>query len=106
GQPAVAHARPRRAAAALGTEVEQPAMLVLELREEEAAAVAEIRIVGLELVAVIAQRQRCLERAGDRHEAAEMVEPPFVAEGVEADARRGALVAVAQRQLGKRRRRD
>jgi uncharacterized protein YdiU (UPF0061 family) len=43
---------------------------------------------------------RLLEAAGDRHEAAEMVEPLCMGEGIEPDARRRALVAVAQRQLG------
>src|SRR5690606_29977182 len=61
-QPAVAAARPRRASRSLGAEVEQPAALqLLELGEQEAAAVPEVRVVVLELVAVIAQRQRRLE---------------------------------------------
>ena len=46
-----------------------------KLRKEEAAAVAQPGVVILELVAVIAQRQWLLETAGDRHEAAEMLEP-------------------------------
>ena len=61
-QPAVGGARPGRAAAALGAEIEQPAVLeVVHLREQEAAPVAELGIVAAELVAVIAQRQRLVE---------------------------------------------
>ncbi len=45
-QPAVALARPGRAPAALGAEIEQPPVLgVAQLREQKAAAVAEIGIV-------------------------------------------------------------
>ena len=95
-QAAVAHARPGRAARPLGAEVEQAAIDVFELREEEAAAVAEIGIVGLELVAVIAQRQRGLEAAGDRHEAAEMIYPFGFAQPIEPDALCCPLVAIAQ----------
>ena len=68
-QAAVGGARPGRAAAALGAEVEQPAVLeVVHLGEEEAAAVAELGVVNAELVAVIAQRQRRRDsrRAGAR----------------------------------------
>jgi hypothetical protein len=49
--------------------------VVFELREEEAAAVAEVGIVELELMPVIAQRQRLLEAAGQRLEPAEMLDP-------------------------------
>ena len=56
-QPSVAATRPRRLAAALGAEIEQAAVLgVAQLREEEAATVAEISVVYAELMAVIAQR--------------------------------------------------
>ena len=49
-QPAVAAARPRRLAAALGAEVEQPAVAgIAQLREQEAAAVAEVGVVDAEL---------------------------------------------------------
>ena len=57
-QPAVGVAAVGRLARALGAEVEQPAAIVAQLGEEEAAAVADVRIVHAELVAVIAQRQR------------------------------------------------
>ena len=57
-QPSVGVAAVGRLARALGAEVEQPAAVVAQLRESEAAAVADLRIVHAELVAVIAQRQR------------------------------------------------
>ena len=76
GQAAIGAARPRGAARAFGGEIEQAAVFeVIALGEEEAAAVAEVGVVVLELVAVIAQRQRLFERAGERVEAAEMVDP-------------------------------
>ena len=53
------------------------------MREQEAASVTEVRIVGLELVPVVAQRQRLLERARDRHEAPEMVHPFLVVQSIE-----------------------
>ena len=57
-QPAVAEAAVGRLARALGAEIEEPAVRVAQLREQEAAAVADVGIVHAELVAVIAQRQR------------------------------------------------
>ena len=106
-QPAVGGARPGRAAAALGAEIEQPAVLeIVHLGEEEAAAVAELGVVGAELVAVVAQRQRRRVAAGQWLEAAEMVEPFGVGEGAQADALGPALVAVAQDMLGELRRLD
>ena len=57
-QPAVAGAAVGRLARALGAEVEQAVLVVAQLREEEAAAVADVGVVHAELVAVIAQRQR------------------------------------------------
>ena len=55
---------------------------------------------------MIAQRQRLREGARQRLEAAEMRDPLLVAEGVEPDARRPALVAMAQDVLRKGGRRD
>ncbi len=78
----------------------------MQLRKQEAAAVAEVGVIRLELVAVIAQRQRRRQRAGDGHEAAEMVEPLRVAQRVEPDAGRRPLVAIAQREVRKLRRSD
>src|SRR5690606_33605471 len=78
-QPAIPATRPRGAAGALGAEIEQAAgRQLLELSEQEAAAVAEVGIVALELVAVIAQRQRRLEAPRQRLEAAEMGKPLLV----------------------------
>ena len=92
-QPAVGGARPGGAAAALGAEVEQAAIgKIVHLGEEEAATVAELRIVGAELVAVVAQRQRFREAAGQGNEAAEMLDPLGVRQAVEADAGGGALL--------------
>ena len=99
-QAAVAAARPGGLAGALGAEVEQPAVdEIARLGEEEAAAVAEVGVVGAELVAVVAQRQRRREAAGQRLEAAEMADPVRVGEAVEADARRPAIVAEAKSRL-------
>ena len=72
-QPAVAAARPGGLARALGAEVEQAAVgEVAQLGEQEAAAVADVGVVHAELVAVVAQRQRLGEVAGQRLEAGEM----------------------------------
>ncbi len=102
GETAVGRAAPGRGAGPLGAEVEQaPVDEVARLGEEEAAAVAEVGVVHAELVAVVAQRQRLGEAAGKRREAAEMVEPVGVGEGVEADPRGPAPVAEAQARLGK-----
>src|SRR5690606_7995630 len=68
--------------------------------EQEAAAVADVRIIGAELMAVIAQRQRLGQAAGQRLEAAEMRDPLFVAERIEADAGRRAIVAETQDRPG------
>ena len=107
GEPPVAPARPGRLPAALRAEIEQPPVLgVAQLREEKAAAVAEIGIVRAKLMAVIAQRQRLDEAARQGFEAAEMGDPFGVGQRVEPDPRGGALVAVAQDVLGKGRGRD
>jgi hypothetical protein len=53
---------------------------VAQLREQEAAAVADVGIVGPELVAVIAQRQRLRQVVRQRLEAAEMAQPFLVAQ--------------------------
>ena len=57
-QPAVGVAAIGRLARSLGAKVEQPAAIVAQLREGEAAAVADLRIVHSELMAVITQRER------------------------------------------------
>ena len=80
GQPAVAEAAAGRLARALGAEIEQAVRAVAQLGEQEAAAVADVGIVGPELMAVIAQRQRLRQVAGQRFEAAEMADPVGVAQ--------------------------
>ena len=62
----VAEAAMGRLPRSLGAEVHQPAAPVAHLREQEAAAVADLGIVHAELVAVIAQRQRRGERSLQR----------------------------------------
>ena len=84
-QPAVAEAAVGRLARTLGAEVEQSVPIIAKLREEEAAAVADLRIVHAELMAVVAQRQRLGEVVGERLEAAEMRFPPLRVE-LEPDA--------------------
>ena len=71
-QPPVGGAAVGGLARSLGAEVEQPARVVAQLGEQEAAAVADVGIVLAELVAVIAQRQRLRQIAGQRLEAPEM----------------------------------
>jgi hypothetical protein len=74
---------------------------VPQLREQEAAPVAELGIVGPELVPVVAQRQRLLEIAGQRLEAAEVRGPVHLRQPTSAAARSfrsaGALGKVCRR---------
>ncbi len=100
-QPAVARAAPRRLPAALGAEVHEPPAVVAALREEEAPPVAEVGVVGAELVAVIAERERLRQAAGQRREAGEMRDPVGIAQALEADRRRGAVVPEAEDRLRK-----
>src|SRR6202041_1130426 len=72
GETPIAGARPGRAARALGREIEKPILLVIGLREEEAASVADLGVVNLELMAVIAKRQRMRVILGQGKEAGEM----------------------------------
>ncbi len=100
GQPPVAGAGPGRGAAAFGAEIEEPPVReVVQLREQEAAAVPELGVVRAELVAVVAQRQRLLEAARQGLEPAEMGDPFLVRQAVEADPLRPDPVAVAQDRL-------
>src|SRR5690606_6756543 len=88
-QASVAAARPRRGAAALGREVEEPAVLGVEqLPGEKAAAVAEVRVVHAELVTVVAQRERFGEVLGQRREGGEVALPLVRVELAEPDALR------------------
>src|SRR4029079_2146047 len=62
GQAAIRMTRPWRLPAAFGGEIEKPAVLsVAKLSEQEPAAIAEMRIVAAELMAVIAQGERLFE---------------------------------------------
>ena len=51
------------------------ARILTTLREQKAAAITKIGVVIAELVAVIAQRQRGFETAGERLETPEMADP-------------------------------
>ena len=57
-------------------------------------------------MAVIAQRERLRQIAGQRGKAAEMRDPLRIAQPVEADLGRGAIVAQAQPRFGEIRRAD
>ena len=96
GEAAVAEAAPRRLPGSLGAEVHQPAACIAQLREEEAAPVADVRVVHAELVAVIAQRQRLGQRARQRLEAAEVRDPLLVGQARQPHFGRRAVVAEAQ----------
>src|SRR5690606_2568188 len=106
GKPAVATARPGRPARALGAEIEQPPVFeVVSLCEEKAPAIAQIGIVGTELVTVIAQGKWLRQRARQGLKAPEMGKPLRIAEPIEPHASGPALVAMAQhglREIGRR----
>ena len=70
------------------------------------AAVAELRVVHVELVTVVAQRQRLRQVAGERLEAGEVRLPLGVGERVETDGGGVSLVAEAEHTPGERGRRD
>ena len=104
-QPAVAEAAVGGLARALGAEIEQAAARVAQLREQEAAAVADVGIVHPELVAVIAQRERLGEVVRQRLEPAEMADPVVVARARQPDRAAQRPVAEAQdrlREIGRR----
>ena len=90
-QPAVAEAAIGGLTRTLGAEIEQAAAGISELREQEAAAVADIGIVHAELVAVIAQRQRrrrdCPARAGSARNGRSTSSSPSPSSPTEAAAR-------------------
>ena len=95
-QPTIGGARPWGSARALGGEIEEALVFeVIGLRKQEPAPIAEEGIIGLKLMAVIAQRQRLLEAAGQRLEAAEMGDPLLIGQTIEADPRGPALIAMA-----------
>jgi hypothetical protein len=98
-------ARPWCLPAPLGSEVEKPSILgIPNLREEKATPIPEMRIVGSELMAVIAQGERLLEATGQRTEATEMIDPFLIGKGIESNPPRPALVAVAEDVLRESRR--
>src|SRR6185369_5157653 len=80
----------------LCAKVEQSAAIVAKLREQEAAAVADLRIVHAELMAVITQRQRLRQVVGQRAEPAEMRGPALFTE-LKPDPQRSAAVEKARR---------
>ena len=84
----------------LGTKVEQPAKFVPQLREQEAASVADVGIVGAKLVPVIAQGQRPSQVAGERLEPSEMPDPARVIQ-VQPDALRPRSIGKPQDALRK-----
>ena len=96
-EPAVTAARPRRLAGALGAEVEEAPLGISELRVEEAAPIAEARVVHAELVAVVPERERLREVLAQGLEAGEGALPFAVVERAEADPLGPALVAETQR---------
>ena len=106
-QPAVAVARPRRAARTLGGEVEQPAagrLRLPQLGEQEATAVAEVGVVNAELMAVIAHRQRPRLVVRQGFEPGEMRQPLRGGQGIESHAGRRSFIAETKPCGGKRRR--
>ena len=103
-EPAVAHAGARGLTAALGSEVQQATVHAIEeLREQESPAVSEVRVVALELMTVVTQRQRLREIRGQRAKATEVVDPLGVRKLRQADPARCALVAKAEPVLGEAR---
>ena len=69
---------------------------VAQLREQEAAAVTDIGIVHPELVAVIPQRQRLRQVAGQGSEPAEVIQPALVRQLAKPHGAGPAIVAEAQ----------
>ena len=78
----------------------------MQLGEQEAAPVAELRVIHPELVSVIAQRERLRMAAGQWREAPEMLDPFGVGQRAQTDPLGPALIAITQYMRGKRRRRD
>src|SRR3546814_18181680 len=73
----------------------------MELCVQEPATVAQVRVVASELVPVIAQRQRRIEAAGQRLEAAEMRDPLRLGERLQPHPLRPGPVAVPHAMVGK-----
>src|SRR3546814_18031438 len=90
----------RRLPRSLGAEIHQPSAIVAKLREQEAAPVADIGVVIAELVAVIAQRERCGTIIGQGFEPAEMGDPLGVAQRVQPHALTRAIVNDEKPRIG------
>ena len=82
----IAPPRPWGPSAAFRPEVEQPPAIVQYLREEKASTVAEKRVVRVELVAVVAKRERIRKVVRQRFEAREVSLPFRIVEVTETDA--------------------
>ena len=95
-QASVGGAAVGRGSRTLGAEVEQAVSVVAQLGEEEAAAVADVGIVHAELVAVIAQRERCLRLPGSGSKRQKCAVQAVVVEIAKADAVRPAAVEEAR----------
>ena len=72
-------------AAALGSKVEQASVVTGQLREEEAAPVANLRVVNPELVTVIAKGERLSEIPRQRLEPAEVAGPLVIIQDAQTD---------------------
>src|SRR5215217_1520434 len=78
----------------------------MELSKKKAAPIPQMRIVGPELMAMVAQGEGLLETSWKRREASEMVDPLLIGERPEAYTLGPALVAVAEDVLREFRRTD
>ena len=74
-EPSIAPAGPWRLPAPLRAQIEQPALIVAHLCKQKAAPVPQLRIIGAELMPMIAQGQRLRMIAGQGGEPAKMGEP-------------------------------
>ena len=94
GQPSIAEPAVRSRPRSLGAKVEQAALIVAELREQEAAPVANVGIIRPELVPVITQRQRRRQIVGEWLEPSEMPRPAGFIQ-VQPDPRRPPPIGTA-----------
>ena len=75
--------------------------MVAQLREQKTPAIADLGIIGAELVAVIAQGERRIEVVRERLEFTEMRNPFLLAKRMQADALVPAVIAEAENMIGK-----
>ena len=80
GQPSVGMTAVGRLSRSLGPKVEQAVAIVAQLGQQEAAAVADFRVVHAELMAVVSQGKGLVEVVGKRFEATEMPRPTIFVE--------------------------